>query len=534
MANLFPRSSGVLLHPTSLPGPYGIGDLGPSAYEFLDFLEAGGQSVWQMLPLGPTGYGDSPYQCFSAFAGNPLLISLDVLAQEGLLDERDLEQAKLPDHASIDFPTVIAAKTRALNRAAERFATRNKPLPDGRGSKYSSSAAEMSRDRQGAEDALFAEFRKQNSAWLDDYALFMALKDEFGMTAWPHWPAKLRSRDRAALEEFRVARHERINAHIFLQYAFFTQWTRLRKEAKRRGIRLMGDIPIYAAGDSSDVWAQPHLWLLREDGHPAQMAGVPPDYFSSTGQLWGNPIYDWKTHAASNYAWWIERLRATFQMFDLVRLDHFRGFQAYWQVPFGETTAKNGEWVTGPGIQLFEVVEQQLGALPLVAENLGVITPEVEAIRHKFNFPGMSILQFAFGTDPQAPDFRPHNYPRELVAYSGTHDNDTTIGWWTSSGAGDTTRTPEEIARERASALSYLAVDGAEMNWTFIRTLMASVANTVIFPVQDLLGLGSEARMNTPATLGRNWKFRLLPGQLVNAIAVRLREFASNYDRLPR
>jgi len=317
----------------------------------------------------------------------------------------------------------------------------------------------------------------------------------------------------------------------------------------------MGDIPIYAAGDSSDVWARPNLWLLRADGQPAQMSGVPPDYFSATGQLWGNPIYNWAAHAADGYAWWIERLRSTFATFDLVRLDHFRGFQAFWQVPFGETTAQRGEWVTGPGIALFEAVEKALGPLALVAENLGVITPEVEAIRHRFGFPGMAILQFAFGKDPQAPDFKPHNYPRDLVAYSGTHDNDTTIGWWNSTGEGDSTRTAEDIVKERAFALAYLGVDGREMHWSFIRALMASVAKTVIFPVQDLLGLGTEARMNQPATIGKNWKFRLLPGQLSlgdgsgnggrdsggtrrplparEPIAKRLRELATNYDRLP-
>lgn len=511
MANLFPRSSGILLHPTSLAGPFGIGDLGPAAYEFLEFLKTGGQSVWQMLPLGPTGYGDSPYQCFSAFAGNPLLISLEALEEDGLLTARDLEDARLPDRANIDFPSVILAKTRALHAAAVRFAQKS-PLPE------------------------FEEFCAKQQSWLEDYVLFMALKEEFGMVAWPYWPSKLRARDEAALAEFRNARRERIQAHTFFQYAFFSRWQRLRAEAKRQGIRLMGDIPIYAAGDSSDVWAQPKLWQLREDGHPAQMAGVPPDYFSATGQLWGNPIYDWSAHAASGYTWWIERLRASFELFDLVRLDHFRGFQAYWQVPYGETTAKNGQWITGPGMQLFEAVERELGALALVAENLGVITPEVEAIRHRFHFPGMAILQFAFGTDPQAPDFKPHNYPRELVAYSGTHDNDTTIGWWTSSGAGDSTRTAQNIAEERAFALEYLAADGTEMNWTFIRTLMASVANTVIFPVQDVLGLGSEARMNTPATLGRNWMFRLLPSQLgpLRAVAERLRQFALHYERVPR
>ena len=506
--NFFPRSSGVLLHPTSLPGPYGIGDLGPAAYEFLDFLESAGQSIWQMLPLTPTGYGESPYQCFSAFAGNPLLISLDVLASEGLLNADELAEARLPDASNVDFPRVIAAKTRALNRAAARF-------------------------KQTAE---FDEFCAQQQAWLPDFALFMALKEEFGMVAWPFWPPALRTRDAIALAAMRVIRDKRVEAHTFLQFAFFTQWNRLRTEAKRRGIRLMGDIPIYAAGDSSDVWAWPELWLLRKDGHPAEMAGVPPDYFSATGQLWGNPTYAWAAHESTGFVWWIERLRATFATFDLVRLDHFRGFQAFWQVPFGETTAERGKWVDGPGMKLFEAVEQALGPLPVVAENLGVITPAVEAIRHRFNFPGMAILQFAFGKDPQAPDFKPHHYPRDLVAYSGTHDNDTTIGWWTSTAEGDSTRTADDISKERAFALEYLGVDGSQMHWSLIRALMASVANTVIFPVQDLLGLGTEARMNQPSTIGKNWKFRLFPGQLEpgSSIAARLRRSGECYDRLHR
>ena len=487
---LFPRSSGVLLHPTSLASPYGIGDLGPSAHRFLDFLQSAGQTLWQVLPLGPTGYGDSPYQCFSAFAGNPLLISLDRLHEKGLLSALDLEAARLPEAANVDFPRVIQSKTAALRKAAAAF----QPSPS------------------------FNDFAEQHRHWLPDFARFMALKEQFGMVAWPYWPASAQ------------ASEERVRAHMFFQFEFFEQWLELKREANARRIRLMGDIPIYAAGDSSDVWAAPPLWKLRADGHPAWMAGVPPDYFSATGQLWGNPIYDWPAHAASGYQWWIDRFRATFEMFDLVRIDHFRGFQAYFQVPFGESTAVNGHWVEGPGAAIFEAVENALGRLPVVAENLGVITPEVEAIRNRFGFPGMAILQFAFGKDPQAPDFKPHNYPREVVAYTGTHDNDTTMGWWNSTG-GDSTRTANDIAKEKAFAKAYLGADGSQMNWSLIRALMASVAHTVVFPAQDLLGLGKEARMNTPATLGGNWRFRLLPGQLDQSIAARLREFAVCYDR---
>jgi 4-alpha-glucanotransferase len=491
-ASLFPRSSGILLHPTSLDSLYGIGDLGPAAYRFLDFLESAGQTLWQVLPLGPTGYGDSPYQCFSAFAGNPLLISLDNLKEQGLLSEADLENAQMEPGALVDYPRVTERKMAALRKAAGAFG--------------------------GSGD--FEKFQERQKHWLGDFARFMALKEQFGMAAWPSWPAGEHEADAT-----------RVRVHTFLQFAFFEQWCALKDEANRRGIRLMGDIPIYASGDSSDVWAQPGLWKLQADGQPSLMAGVPPDYFSATGQLWGNPIYDWEAHAAQGYAWWIARFRATFEMFDLVRVDHFRGFQAYFQVPFGEPTAVNGEWVKGPGAELFEALQKALGRLPIVAENLGVITPEVEAIREQFGFPGMSILQFAFGKDPQAPTFRPHNYPREVVAYTGTHDNDTTMGWWTSETGVDSTRSAEDIAEEREFARAYLDTDGREMNWAFIRALMASVADTVVFPVQDLLGLGKEARMNTPATLGGNWRWRLLPGQLAPEIAGRLWKYADCYER---
>lgn len=506
----FPRSSGILLHPTSLASRHGIGDLGREAYEFLDFLESAGQTIWQVLPLGPTGYGDSPYQCFSAFAGNPLLISLDRLVDQGLLSASDLRNVSLAA-GNIDFPAVQLLKLGLLRKAASAFAGHATP----------------------AQQSALAAFRERHRLWLDDFALFMALKERHGMIAWPFWQTKLRDREPVEMERVRLDCSEAVFAHTFFQFVFFEQWDALHADARRRGIRIMGDIPIYAAGDSSDVWARRALWQLREDGQPAQMAGVPPDYFSATGQLWGNPIYRWDLHALENYAWWVARFRGTFEMVDMVRVDHFRGFQAYWQVPFGEPTAMNGSWIPGPGADLFEAVERVLGPLPIVAENLGVITPAVEEIRRRFRFPGMAILQFAFGRDPQAPDFKPHNYPREIVAYSGTHDNDTTAGWWTSSGAGDSTRSAKDIAEERAFALSYLGADGSEIHWSFIRALMASVADTVIFPAQDLLGLGSSARMNMPSTLGRNWKFRLAPNALSPQIAERLHEFARNYDRLP-
>jgi 4-alpha-glucanotransferase len=491
----FPRSSGILLHPTSLPSRFGIGDLGPEARRFVDFLADAGQTLWQVLPLGPTGYGDSPYQCFSAIAGNPLLISLEELGE-------DEEPPEFPE-TTVSFEEVIPWKTAALNRAAARF-------------------------RRGGE---FDAFCASQAAWLDDYALFMALKGRDQTCIWTSWDPDIRDRKPEAMERYREELREQIETQKVLQFLFFTQWNALRQYAHERGIQIMGDLPIYVAHDSADVWANPAYFRLDEAGNPIAVAGVPPDYFSATGQLWGNPIYAWDVLELEGYRWWMDRFRAVLQMVDLVRLDHFRGFEAYWEVPMPAWTAEHGRWVKGPGSKLFRVARQVLGELPLVAENLGVITPEVEAIRFEFGFPGMSILQFAFGNDPQAPTFRPHNYPRELVAYTGTHDCDTTVGWWTSEGRGEDTRTPEDIRKERDNTRRYLNTDGREIHWTFIRALMASVADTALIPLQDVLGLGSEARMNQPATLGGNWRWRYKREQLTPDIAARLRELAGLYER---
>jgi 4-alpha-glucanotransferase len=468
----FPRSSGILLHPTSLPGPNGIGELGPEAYAFLDFLERSGQKVWQVLPLSPTGYGDSPYASFSAFAGNHLLISLEKLISDEYLRPDDLQdRPPLPaDH--VDYGWVIHWKIPVLAKAAERF------------------------HAAGRERKEYKRWVRENAWWLDDYTRFMSAKLPYGE-----------------------------DVHRFWQFEFFRQWRDLKTEANRRGIRVMGDMPIYVASDSADVVAHPELF--RKD----VVAGVPPDYFSATGQLWGNPIYRWDVLEKNGYTWWIQRFRHTLTLFDMVRLDHFRGFEAYWQVRATEKTAMHGEWVKGPGAKLFGTVENALGPMPIVAENLGVITDEVEAIRHQFRYPGMSVLQFAFGTDPQAPTFRPHNYPRELVAYTGTHDNDTTIGWWTSTGEGDSTRTAEDIRKERDFTLRYLRSDGLEINWVFIQTIMASVADTVLVPLQDVLGLGTEARMNLPGRGQGNWQWRLRAGALTSNISSRLNALATLYDR---
>ncbi len=464
------------MHPTSLPGPHGIGELGAEAFRFADWLAAAGQKLWQVLPLGPTGYGESPYQLFSAFAGNPLLLSLELLGIR--------EPPPLLAEDYVDFERVIPWKTAMLRRAFEGFHP----------------------------DAEYAAFNRDNAAWLDDFVRFMALKYANGGTAWTKWDPNL-------APDPREEQYQR-----FLQFSFFRQWRALRQYCARLGIRMMGDIPIYASHDSADVWAHPGLF--RFDA----VSGVPPDYFSATGQLWGNPLYRWDRMAEDGYTWWAQRLRAALAMFDILRMDHFRGFEAYWEVPAGEATAVRGRWVTGPGADLFRALTRALGPLPIVAENLGVITPEVEAIREEFRFPGMAILQFAFGTDPQAPTFRPHNYERNLVAYTGTHDNDTVMGWWRSEG-GDSTRTADDVAVEKARACAYLNRDGREMNWTMIRTLLASVADTVLFPIQDVLGIGSEGRMNTPSTASGNWRWRVRAETLTVELARHLAELTHLYER---
>jgi 4-alpha-glucanotransferase len=496
----FPRSSGILLHPTSLPGRYGIGDLGAEARRFVDFLAAAGQTLWQVLPLGPTGYGDSPYQCFSARAGNPLLISLESLVEKAWLDASALEGAPAFPDDRVDFEQLVPWKTAVLQSVAVR-------------------------------DSGYNKFCEANQHWLDDYALFMALKGQHHGVAWNQWEPGARDRNPKALARWRGQLEGRIESQKFLQFAFFEQWRELREYARERGVRIMGDLPIYVAHDSADVWTHPHYFQLDEHGNSTAVSGVPPDYFSQTGQLWGNPIYRWDALAKDGYGWWLDRFRATFEMVDMIRLDHFRGFEAYWEIPASEPTAVNGRWVKGPGAALFHAAQSALGELPLVAENLGVITPEVEAIRHEFGFPGMAVLQFAFGTDAQAPTFRPHNYPREVVAYSGTHDSDTTVGWWLSKGRGESTRSDDDIRRERDFAMRYLDTDGHEIHWVFIRTLLASVADTVLIPMQDVLGLGTEARMNLPATLGGNWRWRCRSGALTPELTQRLGELTQLYER---
>jgi 4-alpha-glucanotransferase len=504
------RTSGILLHPTSLPGAHGIGDLGPAAFRFVDFLAAAGQSLWQVLPLGPTGYGDSPYQCFSAFAGNPLLVSLDLLRDRGLLEPSELTpESPFPEQA-VDYGAVIAYKRPPLARAATRF--------------FERAPAEA---RQA-----FDRFCRDNAAWLDDFALFMAVKDVHGGAAWTEWEPPIAAREPEAVDRWSREQAGAVRERKFEQFAFFEQWAALRARCRRSHVKLMGDVPIFVAHDSADVWAHRDLFQLGDDGRPTVVAGVPPDYFSATGQLWGNPLYRWDVLAGTGYRWWIDRLRAALRLVDLVRLDHFRGFEAHWEVPGGADTAVGGRWVNGPGAAFFQAVRRELGPLPIVAENLGVITPEVEALRHRFHFPGMAILQFAFGTDPQGSGFRPHNYTRDLVVYTGTHDNDTTVGWWRSTGEGDSTRAAADVRAEKDQAFRYLDAEGREIHWAFIRAALASVADTAIIPLQDVLGLGSEARMNLPGRPSGNWRWRVTSGALADAPAARLRELTELYGRL--
>lgn len=492
------RSSGVLLHPTSLPGPFGIGDLGPQAHAWVDTLVRAKQRWWQILPLGPTGFGDSPYQCFSAFAGNPNLISPQLLQESGLLDAADIAGAGFSAER-VDYGAVMAFKNKILGRAWENFQAGRSPNLRGD----------------------FDQFRRENAGWLDDFTLFIALKEAHGGRSWQQWPGPLKVREPAALRHARNTLADPIGRHSFRQFLFARQWTRLKRHANERGIRIIGDTPIFVAGDSADVWANPELFLLNERHEPTVVAGVPPDYFSATGQLWGNPLYNWPALKKSGYAWWVRRLREMLKQVDLIRLDHFRGFEAYWEVPAGMPTAEKGRWVTGPGGDLLETLRRELGELPLIAEDLGLITPEVEELRDQFELPGMRILQFAFDGERDNP-YLPHNFVRNTVVYTGTHDNDTTRGWYQS--------VSEEL-RDRVRR--YLGRDGRDIAWDFIRLAWSSVADYAVVPLQDLLNLGAEARMNIPGRGEGNWNWRLSDGMVNAGVLDRLAELTITYGRGP-
>ncbi len=500
------RASGLLAHPTSFPGRFGIGDFGEAAYRFVDFLRAAKQALWQVMPLGPTGYGDSPYACYSAFAGNPYLIALEPLVREGLLEAGDLEGG--PDFGSgreVNFNAAIPFKLDRLRRAYDRFCA-------GHG------------DPKMA--AWFTEFRGHHAAWLTTYATFMALKDFHGGPAWVDWAPELSDSRNPAVTEWKAKHSGAIEFHQFCQFQFFRQWGALKSYAARAGVQVIGDIPIFVAFDSADVWANPEQFWLDETGQPTVVAGVPPDYFSPTGQRWGNPLYRWDRMKADGYRWWIDRFRAAFELYDIVRLDHFRGFEAYWAVPADQPTAEHGTWEQGPGIDLFRAVSDELGDLKIIAEDLGLITAEVEQLIKQTGFPGMKVLQFAFSSDATDP-FLPHNHQPHTVVYTGTHDNDTTVGWFQSC-------TP----KERSHAQRYLGRDGHDIAWDLIRAALGSVADTAVVPVQDLLQLGTEARMNMPGKLGGNWGWRYHAGDLTPEIAARLADLTTLYWRdglqLPR
>jgi 4-alpha-glucanotransferase len=493
----FSRASGVLVHPTSFPGRYGIGDLGSGALAMMDFLAAGKQTLWQVLPLGPTGYGDSPYASFSAFAGNHLLISPERLAERGWLSAADLATGPEWPADRVVFGPLNEHKMALLRSAHDRFTDH-------------ASAAER--------DAL-RQFAEASAAWLDDYALFMALKAAHRGAPWTDWDPGLVARQPATLKDAHSALGAEVELHRWLQWVFFDQWGALWGHARERGIRVVGDVAIFVAHDSADVWAHPDLFALDERGRPTVVAGVPPDYFSRTGQRWGNPLYRWDVLEDSGYVWWIARVRAAREVADILRLDHFRGFQAYWEVPASEPTAEHGRWVHGPGAKLFHAITTALGEVPIIAEDLGKITPAVRRLRESLGYPGMKVLQFAFGSDPRNKHL-PHWYTPDFAVYTGTHDNDTALGWLASRGE-----------RERAHALHYARSDGRDFHWDLIRLALASVADTAIIPLQDVLGCGSEARMNTPGRASGNWSWRCAAELLTTETSARLAALTALYGR---
>lgn len=495
----FLRSSGILLHPTSLPSKFGIGDLGKEAYGFIDFLSDAGQKLWQVLPLNPAGYGNSPYNCFSAFAGNPLLISFEELLHQGLLQSSDLTNIPNFPKDKVDYKAVINFKYPLLQRSFNYF--------------KNNSSQEIKYE--------FNTFCEQNNFWLDDYALFMSLKNIYKEKVWNKWDKEISQRQPEALERATQKYTDAILFHKYLQYQFFKQWSCLKKYANERNISIIGDIPIFVAHNSADVWSHPSMFYLDKNGNPTVSAGVPPDYFSTTGQLWGNPLYRWDIMAYRKYAWWINRFKITLNFVDIIRIDHFRGFEAYWEIPAGEKTAVKGRWVKGPGADIFHTLEKALGKLPIIAEDLGVITPEVEALREQFNFPGMKILHFAFG-GKASNQYLPHTFSKNWVIYTGTHDNDTTVGWFKNS----------STFQEKKHVLAYLGkTNGSQIHWDLIRLALSSVADMAIFPLQDVLGLGSKARMNLPGKALGNWKWRYTLAMLNDDCKDKLRKLTLLYGR---
>jgi len=489
------RSSGILMHISSLPGPYGIGDFGKGAYDFVDFLECASQKEWQILPLGITGFGDSPYQNFSVFAGNPYFIDLEEFFQKGYLNKEDIALHPLGDNPErVDYGLLYKNKT-ALLRIA-----------------YKRAKKEINRELEA--------FYEKEKTWLRDFALFMAIKKAHNDVSWLKWPQEYRNINSRAVLDFERENQDEIYFHIFVQYFFFKQWKALKNYANKKNIRIIGDIPIYVAEDSADLWRHHGLFKVDENLYPLTVAGCPPDAYSETGQLWGNPVYDWEAMERDGYTWWIDRIRASFEMYDMVRIDHFRGFEAYWEVKYGSSDAVNGKWTKGPGYKFFERIKDELGELPIIAEDLGFLTDEVYELIGKTGFPGMKVLQFAFESGAES-EHLPHNYTRNCVVYTGTHDNNTIIGWVRKAGK-----------RELLFARDYLKLSFEEgFNWGFIRGAFSSTADTCIIPMQDYLGLGDEARMNTPSTLGNNWVWRMKEDALTDELAERIAKLTRIYSR---
>ena len=495
----WPRAGGILAHPTSFPGPYGIGDLGPSAERFFDFLVDSGQRYWQTLPLGPTGYGNSPYAALSAFAGNPALISPERLVEDELLPASALADAPAFPADRVDYGWVVPWKMDLLRQANTRFRQRSDhPLREA-----------------------YVRFCNENTGWLKDFALFMALKGANGQRAWIEWPHRYAQRSPQSRAEARRHLADEIELHTFAQFLFFRQWDALRTAAHARGIQIIGDLAIFVAHDSADVWSHPEFFELDSEGQPTAVAGVPPDYFSETGQRWGNPLYRWDVLRAADYGWWVDRVRQALRIYDIIRLDHFRGFEAYWSVPATEPTAVNGAWMPGPGAEVFHAIRAALGEAPFIAEDLGVITPEVRALQAELGFPGMRVLQFAFASDAQNHDL-PHNYIPDAVVYTGTHDNDTTRGWFEAT-----------EGHERAFALDYLDVSPDEVVHAMIRAAYGSVARLALVPLQDALDLGSETRMNFPSRPDGNWEWRVTAEALSSERAAWLKRLATLFGRYP-
>lgn len=496
---MFERSSGILFHPTSLPGKYGIGTLGKEAYAFIDFLKKSRQKLWQIFPLGPTGYGDSPYQSFSSFAGNPYLIDFDLLIEAHLLSEEDLRDVFFGDNEEyIDYGAIYNQKYPLLRKAYENF--------------KSSDNHEM---RENLE-----HFKRENASWLNDYSLYISLKNHFNGLPWNEWAHDIKNREHGAMEHYKNELADNIEYHNFIQFLFFKQWGDVKRYANENGIKIIGDIPIFVAADSSDAWANPEIFLFDEERKPVKVAGVPPDYFSATGQLWGNPLYNWQKLKETNYSWWVERVKANLSTCDIIRIDHFRGFEAYWAVPYGDDTAINGQWEPGPGIDLFNAIKSQLGELPIIAEDLGLMTQGVIDLREATGFPGMKILGFAFDSGEEN-DYLPHTYTKNCVVYTGTHDNDTLVGWFQKAKEED-----RQFARDYLNSRS-----DDEIHWNAIRGAWSSVANMAISPVQDFLGLGSEARINTPGVAAGNWQWRLRHGVLTDELAERIAKLTRVYSR---